>query len=126
MDPEGEKAGPERPGRSKRLRRKNPMRDNSRNIAIHMTAARYERLQRYLSLTPLTVTAYFRKLIHEDSIRVRAPWFRLSLHAETGRLHSNVRQIARHAKELYAGTVRRLEFIAGKLTEQAGLLSMQK
>ena len=46
--------------------------------------------------------------------------------AEIGRIHSFVRQIACRTKELDAGTVRRLEFIAGKLIEQVGLLAMQK
>ena len=46
--------------------------------------------------------------------------------AEIGRIHSFVRQIACRTKELDAGTVRRMEFIAGKLIEQVGPLAMQK
>ena len=36
------------------------VRDNSRNIAVHMTEDQYQRLQRYMGLTRLGITVYFR------------------------------------------------------------------
>ena len=48
------------------------MRDNSKSIFVRMAEEQYQRLRRYMALTRLPVTTYFRKLIHGDGIRENA------------------------------------------------------
>lgn len=105
-----------------------PLRDNSRNIAVHMTDEQYERLHAYLNATHLPVSTYFRKLIAGERLRENAFDLTHNLHAGVNKIYSNVRQITRnpHAAELDAGAVRRLNYLADKLCEQVYLLSSQK
>ena len=74
-----------------------PMRDNSCSLSVRMTEEQYQRLCRYLAITRLPVTTYFRKLIKEATIHARMPR----------------QQIAQ------------LEFLADKLCEEYFLLSTQ-
>ena len=113
--------------RTKRKAR-TPLRDNSRNIAVHLTDEQYERLHAYLNATHLPVSTYFRKLIAGERLKENAFDLTHNLHAGVNKIYSNVRQIARnpHVAELDAGAVRRLNYLADKLCEQVYLLSSQK
>ena len=105
-----------------------PLRDNSRNIAVHLTDEQYERLHTYLNATHLPLSTYFRKLIAGERLKENAFDLTHNLHAGVNKIYSNVRQITRnpHAAELDAGAVRRLNYLADKLCEQVYLLSSQK
>lgn len=104
------------------------MRDNSRNISIRMTEEQHQRLCRYLTLTGLLVTTYFRKLIWGKPIRVRLSRFGLNPHSGVNRICSNIRQIVRcpRAKRLAPEAVGQLEFLAGLLCEEAYRLGCQE
>lgn len=104
------------------------MRDNSRNISVRMTEEQYQRLQKYMELTRLTRTAYFRRLIHGDIFRGYSPKLNRAMHASVNIIYSNVRQISRHrrAKDLDAETTKKLFFLADRLCEEIYLLSSQK
>lgn len=105
-----------------------PMRDNSRNLSVRMTEEQYQQLCRYLALTGLPVTTYFRKLILGERIRVRLSRFGLNPHPGVNHIYSNVRQIARNprARESDPEAVRQLEFLAGLLCEESGRLTRQE
>ena len=100
------------------------MRDNSRNISIRMTEEQYQRLQRYMELTRLTSTTYFRRLIHGNTPK----GYSQKLNASVNMIYSNVRQIGRHrrAKDLDAETTKKVFFLADRLCEEIYLLSSQK
>ena len=104
------------------------MRDNRKNLSVRMTEEQHRRLCRYLALTGLPVTTYFRKLIREETIRVQMSKFGLNPHPGVNRICANVRQIARcpRARELAPDAVEQLEFLAGLLCEEAYLLDRQK
>lgn len=53
----------------KKIRPRGKMRDNSKSISVRMTEEQFQRLTRYLELTRLPVTTYFRKIIAENSSR---------------------------------------------------------
>ena len=109
----------------KKPKPRGPMLDNSKSISVRMTEEQYQRLQRYLSMTPLPITAYFRKLIRGDRILVRSGRGEMNPHPGVNMIHSNVKQIARcpRAKELDTDAVAKLEFLADALCEQVYLLS---
>ena len=95
------------------------MRDNSKSLSIRMTEEQHRRLCRYLALTGLPVTTYFRKLIREETIRVQMSKFGLNPHPGVNRICANVRQIVRcpKAREPVPGAVQKLEFLAELLCE---------
>lgn len=112
----------------KRRKVRRPMRDNSRNISIRMTEKQYQRLQRYMELTRLTSTTYFRRLIHGNTPKGYSPKLNRAMHASVNMIYSNVRQIGRHrrAKDLDAETTKKVFFLADRLCEEIYLLSSQK
>ncbi len=111
-----------------RVRPRGVMRDNSRNISVHMTEEQYQRLQRYMKLTRLTSTTYFRHLINENTFRGHSPELNHAMHASVNKIYSNVRQIVRHqqAGAMDAKAVGQLLFLADRLCEEIYLLSSQK
>ena len=100
------------------------MRDNSCSLSVRMTEEQYQRLCRYLAITRLPVTTYFRKLIKETTIHARMP----DPHPAVNHIYSNIRQIARcpRARELAPEQIAQLEFLADKLCEEYVLLSTQQ
>ena len=104
------------------------MRDNSRSLSIRMTEEQHRHLRRYLALTGLPVTTYFRKLIRGEPIRVRLTRFGLNPYSGVNHICSNVRQIARcpRGRELAPDAVEQLEFLAGLLCEEIYLLDRQE
>ena len=104
------------------------MRDNDKSISIRMTEAQHQRLRRYMVLTHLPVTTYFRKLIQEERLRGGGFEMRHSLHTGVSMIHSNVRQIARRqeARELDAKALENLLFLTDTLCEEVFLLTTQK
>ena len=105
-----------------------PMRDNSRNLSVRMTEGQYQRFQRYMGMTRLCSTAYFRRLIREDNFKGHSPKLNHALHASLNMVYSNMRQITRHqrAKKLDADAVAKLAFLMDKLCEEVYLLANQK
>ena len=104
------------------------MRDNSCSLSVRMTEEQYHRLCRYLDITRLPVTTYFRKLIKEATIHARMPRQKIDPHPAVNHLDSNIRQIARcpRARELAPEQIAQLEFLADKLCEECFLLSTQQ
>ena len=43
--------------------------DNSRNLSVRMTEEQHQNLRRYMNLTKLGSTNYFRKLIYGDAFK---------------------------------------------------------
>ena len=82
-----------------------------------MTDEQYQRLCRYLAITRLPVTTYFRKLIKEATIHARMPRQKIDPHPAVNHIYSNIRQIARcpRARELAPEQIAQLEFLADKL-----------
>ena len=105
-----------------------PMRDNSRNLSVRMTEKQYQRLQRYMGMTRLSSTAYFRRLMQGNDFKGHSPELNLALHASVNMIYSNVRQITRHqyAKKLDTEAVAKLDFLMDKLCEEVYLLAGQK
>ena len=101
------------------------MRDNSRNIAVHMTEEQFRRLERYREMTRHGVTLYFRKLICDDRLLAHSMELSRVMHKGVNMIHSNVRQIARcpHSTEIDAELVKRLNLLADQLCEEVFLLS---
>ena len=108
--------------------KRGPTRDNSRNIAVHMTEEQYQRLQKYMRLTRHGITLYFRKLIHGDRMLGNQAEPERNMHTGVNMIYSNVRQIAcnRLAKETDAEAVARLEYLADRLSEEIYLLSCRE
>lgn len=104
------------------------MRDNSRNLSVRMTQKQYQQLCRYLALTGLPVTTYFRKLIRGERVRVRLSRFGLNPHPGVNHICSNIRQIVRNprVRELAPEAVRQLEFLADLLCGESDCLTQQE
>lgn len=105
-----------------------PVRDNSRNIAVHMTEDQYQRLQRYMRMTRTGSTVYLRKLIQGDRMIGHVPELNRSMHSGVNRIHSNVQQIARceWARMMDDKAVREMVYLADRLCEEVYLLSCQE
>ncbi|MBQ9346092.1 MAG: hypothetical protein IJT94_01965 [Oscillibacter sp.] len=105
-----------------------PVRDNSRNIAVHMTEDQYQRLRRYMELTRLGITVYFRKLIQGERLLGHDPELSRSMYSGVNRIYSNVQQIARNerARAMDDEAVRQLVFLTDRLCEEVYLLSCQE
>ena len=116
------------PAPPKPPKKRGPVRDNSRNIAVRMTEEQYQRLQRYMNLTYHGITLYFRKLIQGKRITGNARELERTMHNGVNMIHSNVQQIAycQRAKDLDAESVQKLLCLADKLCEEVFLLSCQK
>ncbi len=89
-----------------------------------MTEEQYQRLCRYLAITRLPVTTYFRKLIKEATIHARMSRQKMNPHPAVNHIYSNIRQIARcpRARELAPEQIAQLEFLADQLCEECFLL----
>ena len=101
-----------------------PLRDNSRNLAVRMTEEQYRMLQRFMALTHLPVTTYFRHLITGFRITANSIPLERKIWAEINKIYSNVRQIARNprARELGAEQVKQMLFLEEKLSAELYLL----
>lgn len=104
------------------------MRDNSRSLSVRMTEEQYRTLRRYMALTRLPVTTYFRKLVTGSTPGIRIKDVGLDPRPGVNHIYSNVRQIIRHpyARELDAESVKSLEFLVNLLCEESFLLCNQK
>ena len=98
-----------------------PVRDNSRNIAVHMTEEQFQRLERYRKMTRHGVTLYFRKLICGDRLLAHSTELSRVMHKGVNMIHSNVQQIAMDEE-----SVKKLLYLADKLCEEVYLLSCQE
>lgn len=112
----------------KRRKVRGPMRDYSRSLSVRMTEEQYQHLQKYMELTKLNSTAYFRQLIQENDFKGRSSKLNHALHAGVNKIYSNIQQISHHqrAKEIDAGAVEKLVFLMDKLCEEIYFLSNQK
>lgn len=111
-----------------KARLRGSMRDNSKSISVRMTEEQFQRLSRYMALTYLPVTTYFRKLICSEKIEERAPEISKNIHAAVNMLYSNIRQITRcpGAKELDADATEKLGFLMEQILEQVYRISCQE
>ena len=107
----------------KKIRPRGKIRDNSKSISVRMTEEQFQRLTRYLELTHLPVTTYFRKLIAESEIMERPSRIRFRLYEEVNKIDSNIRQILRNprAKELDREATDGIRFLLEHILEQAYL-----
>jgi hypothetical protein len=104
------------------------MRDNSKNISVRMTEDQYQRLLRYMKLTRLTSTTYFRRMILGEPLKGSSPKLNSAMHSSFNMIYSNVRQITRHqrTKDMDAETTQKLVFLIDRLCEEIYLLANQK
>ncbi len=105
-------------------KKRGPMRDNSRNLAVRMTETQFQQLQRFMALTHLPVTTYFRHLITGYRITANSIPLERKLYAEINKIYSNIHQIARNprARELGDEQVKQMLFLEKKLGEQLYLI----
>ncbi len=105
-----------------------PTRDYSRNLSVRMTEEQYQRLQRYMGMTRLNSTTYFRHLIQENNFKGHSPRLNRAMHAGVNKIYSNVQQILHHrrAREMDAEAVAKMVFLMDKLCEEIYLLANQK
>ena len=115
------------PHNGKRPEKRVLVRDNSRNIAVHMTEEQFQRLEHCRKMTRHGVTLYFRKLICGDRLLAHSTELSRVMYKGVNMIHSNVRQIARcpQAKAMDKKSVKKLLFLADKLCEETYLLSCQ-
>ena len=104
----------------KKIRPRGKIRDNSKSISVRMTEEQFQRLTRYLELTHLPVTTYFRKLIAENSSREKPPPVNRRLYAETNMICSNLQQILRNpaAVKLDKDAVKQIQFLRERMLDQ--------
>ena len=109
---------------SRPRKKRSPIRDNSRNLAVRMTEEQYHMLQRFMALTHLPITTYFRHLITGFRITANSIPLERKLYAESNMIYSNVRQIARNprARELGDTQVKQMLSLEEKLSEQLYLI----
>ena len=93
-----------------------------------MTKEQYQRLCRYLAVTGLPVTTYFRKLLQETTIHTRMSRRKRNPHTAVHHIYSNIQQIIRcpRARELTPERTAQLEFLADRLCEESFFLSSQQ
>ena len=106
--------------KQQKIRPRGKMRDNSKSISVRMTEEQFQRLTRYLELTRLPVTTYFRKLIAENSSREKPNPANRRLYAETSMICSNLQQILRNpdAVKLDRDAVRQIRFLQERMLNQ--------
>ena len=106
--------------KQQKIRPRGKMRDNSKSISVRMTEEQFQRLTRYLELTRLPVTTYFRKLIAENRSREKPNPVNRRLYAEVNMICSNLQQILRNpaAVELDRDAVRQIRFLRERMLDQ--------
>ena len=106
--------------KQQKIRPRGKMRDNSKSISVRMTEEQFQRLTRYLELTRLPVTTYFRKLIAKNRSREKPNPVNRRLYAEVNMICSNLQQILRNpaAVELDRDAVRQIRFLRERMLDQ--------
>ena len=106
--------------KQQKIRPRGKMRDNSKSISVRMTEEQFQRLTRYLELTRLPVTTYFRKLIAKNRSREKPNPVNRRLYAEVNIICSNLQQILRNpaAVELDRDAVRQIRFLRERMLDQ--------
>ena len=106
--------------KQQKIRPRGKMRDNSKSISVRMTEEQFQRLTRYLELTRLPVTTYFRKLIAKNRSREKPNPVNRKLYAENNMICSNLQQILRNpaAVELDRDAVRQIRFLRERMLDQ--------
>lgn len=85
-------------GFQKPRKKRGPMKDISRNLAVRMTNEQYELLQRYMALTNLRVTVYFHHLITGHQITARNIDFVRPIYYEDNKIYWNLMQLKRNSR----------------------------
>ena len=106
--------------KQQKIRPRGKMRDNSKSISVRMTEEQFQRLTRYLELTRLPVTTYFRQLIAKNRSREKPNPVNRRLYAEVNMICSNLQQILRNpaAVELDRDAVRQIRFLRERMLDQ--------
>jgi len=104
------------------------MKDYSKTLSVRMTDDEYDRLTRYVKLTHLPLTTYFRFLIQKKPIRTRSVNKELNPHPGANMIISNVRQICinPYAKKIDERSVKMLQFLSSKFEQEVFLLVTQQ
>ena len=106
--------------KQQKIRPRGKMRDNSKSISVRMTEEQFQRLTRYLELTRLPVTTYFRKLIAKNKSQEKSNPANRRLYAETSMICSNLQQIMRNpdAVKLDRDAVKQIQFLRERMLDQ--------
>ena len=106
--------------KQQKIRPRGKMRDNSKSISVRMTEEQFQRLTRYLELTRLPVTTYFRKLIAKNRSREKPNPVNRRLYAEVNMICSNLQQIMRNpdAVKLDRDAVKQIQFLRERMLDQ--------
>jgi len=104
------------------------MKDYRKTLSVRLTDEEYDRLTRYVKLTHLPLTTYFRFLIQKKPIRTRPVNKKLNPHPGTNMIISNVRQICinPYAKKIDERSVKMLKFLSSEFEQEVFLLSTQQ
>lgn len=114
---------------SRRPRKKRgPMKDISRNLAVRMTDEQYELLKRHMALTNLPVTVYFHHLITGFQITARSLDVARPIYYEDNKIYQNLMQLQRNprANQIGSEQLQTASFLWKKISHETYLLtSMQ-
>ena len=85
-------------GFRKPRKKRGPMKDISRNLAVRMTDEQYELLKRYMDLTNLRITVYFHHLITGYQITARSLDLARPIYYEDNKIYQNLMQLSRNPR----------------------------
>ena len=115
-------------GSRKPRKKRGPMVDNSRNLAVRMNDEQYELLKRYMELTNLRITVYFHHLITGYQITARSLDVARPIFYEDNKIHQNLMQLSRNprANQIGSEQLQMALFLWKKISHETYLLtSMQ-
>lgn len=112
-------------GSRKPRKKRGPMKDISRNLAVRMTDEQYELLKRYMELTSLPVTVYFHHLITAYQIKARSLDFARPIYYEDNKIYQNLMQLKRNPRvnQIGAAQLQMALFLWNKIGHETYLLT---
>ena len=112
-------------GSRKPRKKRGPMKDISRNLAVRMTDEQYEMLKRYMDFTSLPVTVYFHHLITGYQIKARSLDFARPIYYEDNKIYQNLMQLQRNprANQIGAEQLQMASFLWKKISHETYLLT---
>ena len=112
-------------GSRKPRKKRGPMVDNSRNLAVRMNDEQYELLKRYMELTNLRITVYFHHLITGYQITARSLDVARPIFYEDNKIYQNLMQLSRNprANQIGASQLQVALFLWKKISHETYLLT---
>ena len=112
-------------GSRKPRKKRGPMKDTGRNIAVRMTDEQYELLLRYMDLTNLRITVYFHHLITGYQITARDIDFVRPIYYEDNKIYWNLNQLKRNprANQIGRTQLQMASFLWEKIGHETYLLT---